>query len=211
MIRKIFSDHANFKTIEFNPGFNLVLAERTKTSTKKDSRNGLGKTTLLEIIHFCLGAKATKGRGLLREPLIGWTFGLVIDLLGSKYIVRRGTDAPQRIFVEGNFHGWPLPPKRDSRTQETFYSINEWNEILGWAIFGLDIAKEETKYLPTFRSLISYFARLGRDAFSTPFEHHRKQREWDKQVNNAFLLNLGWQHAQRLQLLKDQCKTIEEL
>ena len=41
--------------------------------------------------------------------------------------------------------------------------------------------------------------------------HHRVQREWDKQVNNAFLLDLAWQHAGELQQLKDNESALNEL
>jgi len=56
MIRSITADKSSFKSIKFENGLNVVLADRTKESTKKDSTNGLGKSTLLEIIHFCLGS-----------------------------------------------------------------------------------------------------------------------------------------------------------
>ena len=55
MIIAVRSNMPSFNEIELKPGFNVVLADRTKESTKRDSRNGLGKTTLVEIIHFCLG------------------------------------------------------------------------------------------------------------------------------------------------------------
>ncbi|WP_197075644.1 hypothetical protein [Leptospirillum sp. Group II 'CF-1'] len=76
MIKKIFANKSSFKTVEFRPGMNIVWADRTNDSTKKDSRNGLGKTTLIEIIHFCLGAKTSKGKGLLNTNLDGWEFSL---------------------------------------------------------------------------------------------------------------------------------------
>jgi uncharacterized protein YydD (DUF2326 family) len=88
--------------------------------------------------------------------------------------------------------------------------MNEWNLILGYILFGLPISFEEKlKYTPSFRSLISFFIRKGKDAFSTPFEHYRKQLEWDRQVNNAFLLGLAWENAGEFQLLKDRKKGIE--
>jgi uncharacterized protein YydD (DUF2326 family) len=58
MIKKLSANQPSFKTVEFSAGFNVVLADRTQESTKRDSRNGLGKSTLIEIIHFCLGAKS---------------------------------------------------------------------------------------------------------------------------------------------------------
>ena len=65
MIKRVFANRSSFKAVEFQPGFNVVWADRTKESTKKDLRNGLGKSTLIEIIHFCLGAKASRGEGIL--------------------------------------------------------------------------------------------------------------------------------------------------
>ena len=80
MIRKVFANNPSFKVVEFHSGFNVVLADRTKESTKKDSRNGLGKSTLIEIIHFCLGARALRGKGLLVDPLKDWAFSIVLQL-----------------------------------------------------------------------------------------------------------------------------------
>jgi uncharacterized protein YydD (DUF2326 family) len=60
MIHAIRCDQPGFKTVKFFEGLNVVLAERSELATDKDSRNGLGKTTLIDIIHFCLGVKPTK-------------------------------------------------------------------------------------------------------------------------------------------------------
>ena len=49
MIKAVRCDQESFRTVHFKPGFNVILAERTKKTKKKDSRNGLGKTLLIEI------------------------------------------------------------------------------------------------------------------------------------------------------------------
>jgi uncharacterized protein YydD (DUF2326 family) len=67
------------------------------------------------------------------------------------------------------------------------------------------------KYQPTFRSLFSYFARRAPGGFLSPFTHFRNQREWDKQVNVAFLLDLEWRHASEWQELKDRRDLITQL
>lgn len=85
MIYSIKSNKLSFKKIEFKPGFNVILAERTKESTKKDSRNGLGKSTLIEVIHFCLGA--SKGETLSKKEMEGWSFTVDLDLAGKRYSV----------------------------------------------------------------------------------------------------------------------------
>lgn len=208
MIKKLSANHTSFKTIEFHAGFNVVWADRTKESTKRDSRNGLGKSTLIEIIHFCLGAKATKGKGLLVEALQGWEFTLDMELEGKPISIRRCVDDPSSFFVEGNTAHWAVKPKK--KNGEFVYGLKEWNGLLGSLFYGLP-TESDAKYKPTFRSLIFYSIRRGKDAFTTPFEHHRKQVEWDKQINNAFLLGLAWDDASELQLLKDRKKGLDGL
>ena len=90
-------------------------------------------------------------------------------------------------------------------------SNSQWSDVLGWLIFEVPPQAKTDSYEPTFRSLFSYFARRGRDAFSIPFEHFRKQKDWDKQVNTAFLLGLSWDYPAKLQRLKDQEKVVREL
>jgi len=208
MIKKLSANHPSFKTVEFSAGFNVVWADRTQESTKRDSRNGLGKSTLIEIIHFCLGAKSSKGKGLLVEALKGWEFTLEIEMGGKPFSVTRRVDDPNSFFVEGDTARWLLKPKK--KKGEFAYGLREWNALLGSLFYGLPI-EVEAKYQPTFRSLVSYSIRRGKDAFTTPFEHHRKQVEWDKQVNNAFLLGLAWGDASELQMQKDRKKGLESL
>jgi len=156
MIYSIRCDHPSFKEIEFEPGFNIILAERTKESTKKDSRNGLGKSTLIEIIHFCLGGN--KGETLSKPHLDNWTFTLDLDLNEKRYSITRNT-ASTKITIEGDCSNWPIKPTIDKKTEKQIMSRNEWTKILGILIFDLQPMYDEYKYTPTFRSLISYFIR----------------------------------------------------
>ncbi len=54
MLYKLHANKASFKPIEFKQGLNLIVAERTADSDAKNSCNAVGKTTLIEIIDFCL-------------------------------------------------------------------------------------------------------------------------------------------------------------
>lgn len=208
MIKRVFANQRTFKDVVFSKGFNVIWADRTKESTKKDSRNGLGKSTLIEIIHFCLGAKALKNKGLVVEALAGWEFSLELQIGQKQIIVTRSIDAPSEVLIEGDVSAWPIRQKRSSG--ENKYSIKEWNLLLGYLYFGLPIDGEGKKYEPSFRSLIPFFIRRHKDAFSTPFEHHRKQKEWDKQINNSYLLGLEWEDAAELQELKDRKKGLDD-
>lgn len=208
MINAVFANKASFKAVNFTSGFNVILADRTETSTARDSRNGLGKSTLIEIIHFCLGARTRKGTGLTASALRGWSFSLNLTLEGQEVVVTRSVDEPSRVRLQGDTNGWAVQPRTEDG--ERFFRIEDWKKVLGSLSFGLPI-NEERQFSPTFRSLISYFIRPGKDAFSTPFEYFRKQPEWEKQVFNTFLLGLAWEDASDWQGIKEQEKLLDNL
>jgi len=211
MIKRIRSDQSSFRTVKFKPGFNVILADRTSISSDKDSRNGLGKTTLIEIIHFCLGSSLKKDSVLRTKELKNWTFVLDLTLSRKDFTVYRNTSNPSNVKIEGDFSDWPIQPEFDESEKSCFMKIDDWKKILGFLLFDLPIDVYEKKYVPTFRSLISYFVRRGVGAFQAPFRHYPQQKEWDIQVNNAYLLGLNWEYASEFQRLKDQEKTLREL
>ncbi|MBM4305409.1 MAG: DUF2326 domain-containing protein [Deltaproteobacteria bacterium] len=211
MIHSVKCNKPSFKNIKFEPGFNVILAERTKESTKKDSRNGLGKSTLIEIIHFCLGGN--KGETLKKAELKDWSFTLDLDLGNKRYSITRNTLKEGKIVIDGDCSGWPVKPETDKNTGEQVLSIREWTKVLGVLMFDLQYSYPDLKYAPTFRSLISYFIRRDgkQGGFLNPFQQYKAQKEWDKQVNNAFLLDLGWEYASKWQILKDRVNVIDQI
>ncbi len=211
MIHSIKCDVPSFKTIHFKPGFNVILAERTKESTKKDSRNGLGKSTLIEIIHFCLGGN--KGETLSKSRLDNWTFSMEMDLAEKKYSIIRNTSDTSKIVIDGDCSDWPIKPLVDKKTGKQIITRNDWTKVLGVLMFDLQPMYDEYKYHPTFRSLISYFVRKNGQsgAFLNPFQQYKNQLEWDKQVNNAYLLSLGWEYASKWQVLKDRVTILAQI
>lgn len=210
MIHSIMADKPTFKKINFREGLNVVLAERTKGSTKKDSRNGLGKSTLIEIIHFCLGG--TKGDTLGKKEMNNWTFTMKIDLDGRPYLISRNTSNESKIILDGDCSTWPIKPTIDNKTGKQIVSRSDWTRILGRIMFDLQLTYSY-KYHPTFRSLISYFVRKNGQSggFLSPFQQYKNQLEWDIQVNNSYLLGLGWEYATQQQILKDRKKVIEQI
>jgi len=145
---------------------------------------------------------------LLVEALKGWEFSLTMSLDSQDITITRSVDHPGEVHIIGDTSLWQI--QREVQNGEQTYSIKDWNVVLGNLLFGLSMKDTESNYCPTFRSLISYFIRRNKDAFTTPFEHFRKQQEWDKQVNNAYLLGLAWEIAAELQKMKDQKKGLEE-
>jgi uncharacterized protein YydD (DUF2326 family) len=208
MIRRVTTNQPTFKTVEFTPGFNVVWADRTKDSTKKDSRNGLGKSTLIEIIHFCLGASSRRGQGLMVKALEDWEFSADLEIGGKEVRASRSVRTPGQIMVCGEAPGLvegALPGMAQT------VDLGVWTGWLGQHGFGLPMIRPDGRYQPSFRALISYFIRRGKDGFFTPFEYCRKQKEWDKQVHNAFLLGLNWDDAAEFQVLKDRRNGLRHL
>ena len=55
---RLSCNQASFHNIEFNPtGLTLILGKKSENTKKSSSVNGVGKTQVLRLVHFCLGAK----------------------------------------------------------------------------------------------------------------------------------------------------------
>nr|VFJ63404.1 MAG: Uncharacterized protein YydD, contains DUF2326 domain [Candidatus Kentron sp. DK] len=212
MIKRVFANQPSFRPVEFTEGFNVVLADRTREATRKDSRNGLGKSTLIEIIHFCLGAnfdKDVKTKFLPKEHLPNWEFSLDLSVGSHRVIVTRGVDHPKGLVVSGVPSSWPIQPSVRKGTAS--FIAKEWNLSLGHFLFGLPMNREGQSHSPSFRALISYFVRRRKDAYVTPFESFRKQQVLDAQINNAFLLGLAWEDVTELKTIDQRKKGIKAL
>ena len=209
MIEAIRCDQPSFKTVEFKPGFNVVLADRTKESTITDSRNGLGKTTLIEIIHFCLGANTVRGKGLMIDPLEGWRFSLDMRIDGRKLSVTRSTAEPRWFHLEGDIDELGISDRRMDGMRAM--DLKSWIATLGRLLYGLDGREKSYKYHPTFRDLMSYLVRRRTESFVTPFAHVLQQPGKNRQVSNAFLLGLSWEQASQTHELGDEQRALNEL
>ncbi len=202
MITKIYANDKRFKPVYFKKGLNVILADRQHDSDEKDSRNGIGKTTLINIIHFCLGSDLSRSP-LPVDEIEDWIFYLDIELCGQPVTAMRGIENPSNIEISGDTSNFPIAPEVNEKTGLVFYKLAEWRNLLGSCLFGIK-STTRAKYTPSFRSLIPYFIRVGRDAYSEPFSYLRNQKSWQKQVSNSFLLGLNWEHASEVQILKDK-------
>ncbi|MBP2036247.1 DUF2326 domain-containing protein [Streptomyces avidinii] len=199
----------SFREVEFTDGLNLIIAERSEASTDRDSRNGVGKSTLVEIIHFCLGSSVTQKNIIHQLRDDDWEFSLGLEYGDSIFTVRRSLSKATAVVLTNSARDLPLMDAvKVSLNGEIEISTKTWKDILGQICFGLTEETATEKYAPTFRSLVSYFARSGRDAYLDPFTTSRQIRSYQKQVYNAFLVGLNWRHASEWQVLKDQEKMV---
>ena len=217
MILGVRANRKEFNQVSFSQGFNAVVADITKQSTQKDSRNGLGKTTLLNIIHYCLGGREQPNKGLRIPNLKGWEFSVDLVIRGEQVTVSRSgdmtgdvlTDAKDEWFIKYVTQFDDLSQQQQSMGfgNERIVSrrrIDDWTSILGWAMYGLSAQGGAT-----FRNLISYDIR--RNQFENPFENYPRQSTKDIQISNAFMLDLNWQHAVKWQDLKDRKKNVDSI
>ena len=202
MIRSVRSNKATFRPVKLEPGFNVVLADRTDKSSQKDSRNGAGKSLLVEIIHFCLGGSA--GTSLKKKELRDWRFTLDLQLGGKDVSVTRGLDHPNKVEVTGDIAFVPTDVLLPITGGSFQMKSSEWSRSLGAVVFGLPPDEKPQPFTPRFRSLFPFFARSGRDAFSSPFRHNRQTKVGEQQISNSFLLGLGWDYARQWQLLRER-------
>ena len=215
MIKKIFSNLDTFKELEFNPGFNLVLAKKSPGATDRQTRNGAGKSSIIELIHFLFGGSVKKDSIFKNSNLINFTFGLEYTLFDENIRVERSGNKPSRIVAD-----FPKN-KRWSETlgydlfNEHFISNEEYKNLLGNLIFSLPKVQNDEdlhKYIPRFRSLLSYFLRRENEGgFLDPQKHSRVQAVWDEQVNLSYLLGIDWSISQKWQMVREREKTLGEL
>jgi len=205
MIYKVYANNQQFKEVEFKKGLNIILADRKPESGTKDTRNGVGKTSLINILHFCLGSRWNKKnkKDFPIEKIEDWIFSIELDICGERIVASRSIKTHNHIIIEGNTTDFPVKPVIDPENNSQFYLNDDWKKLLGICLFGIE-KSVKTKYSPTFRSLISYFVRRGANAYIDPFKHFRNQNSWDWQVNNAFLLGLRWIDAAEAQEIKDE-------
>jgi len=215
MIHKIYSNLPSFKTIVFNPGLNILLADKTPTSTYRQTRNGVGKTSFIELVHFLTGADSDRKSLFKSQELVKFTFSMEFDLDGKLTLVERSGNNSSKLTIDGDPSNWTIKPKTVTPTGRWVISNENWKLILGEILFGLtagDIETDYEKVPPSFRSLFAYFVRRqASDAFSSPFTQAKMQQTADYQVAIMYLLGLDWTIARDWQKVRDKEKQLEAL
>lgn len=206
MIHELYANKSSFKKIQFNKGINIILAEGDDNT--ENSRNGLGKTTLVHIIHFCLGGTPNK-KYLPEDTFNDWEFTISIDISNEKIYAKRSFNEKSIIIVEGNFSKFPLKPTYSEEKEIYFYTLNEWKEVLGTSLLGLKNEKE-FRFKPTFRKVISYFIRRDEDIKKSPFKTSSTHKNIDVIDCTSFCVGLDWKLMSKYNEYGDEIKRLNE-
>jgi len=210
MIRRIYSSLKTFKELRFRSGLNLLLADKSPHATALQTRNGAGKSSILEIIHFLTAGDCPEDSIFRIPELANHRFGMEFDLGGRTVAVERSGGHPGEVVVaSGDPAGWPVQPEM-TKTGERVLTVKNWDRVLGVLMFGLVEGKGRTAYSPTFRSLFPYFVRRMPGGFSEPHLHFVQGKPGIWQVAVSYLLGLDWTIPQEFQLLRDEEERIKK-
>ena len=212
MIRELKSDLESFKTLTFGPGLNVILADKSPDATDLQSRNGAGKTSLVELVHFLFGADVKPQSIFRSEALSGWTFSASADIGERTCSISRSGKRSNRVQIGGDIGGWPVADQHELLNSSHQFTNDQWKDALGALWFGLPADTAADRFRPTFRSLFSFVARRQESGgFQQPMQHSTMQQRWDRQATVCYLIGLDSTLPGRFQELHNQEKLAKDL
>lgn len=186
----------SFHTVTFNktgPSF-IVGRQQRKEPPEEDkgdqdsnTSNGVGKSLLLYLVNFCLGADPNES---FAKQLDGWAFTLRVEVEGNEVPITRSV-AEQDVVQYGAAR----------------MSLNDFRDTLQDQIFP---ETAEVKFL-TLRSLISAFLRPGKMAYTKWDGIHMSEKPVQRLVRCAYLLGLDVNLVIEKYVLIDELKANKEL
>jgi uncharacterized protein YydD (DUF2326 family) len=191
---------------------NVVLADRAEDSDETESTNGLGKSTLIRIMHFCLGSDFSREKVLNHPDLKGATFFLDFDWNGTECTVSRSTVREKNIRVSADFLQGLTLDTVDLGEGFVEVSLDAWKVVLAERYYP-EAAIGENRFAPSFRDLAVYLLRLGKAAYADPQNAFQNQSGASKRLCVSFLLRLNWAQQREIEAQsqkRDQNKTAIE-
>lgn len=196
MITKIYSRTLKtFKTIEFHEGFNFLISE----SVDGLSNNGTGKSSLLQIINFCLCSSNEKI--MEYEELNNHEFSIDLKFeQGLLTLTRKIEGACSKIVIddENNILGLGILKNAEK-------NIDHVKERLAKLFFDVD------DNVISFRTLISPFMKRGAYAFNHIFKTHAMEKNIVTQLKNSFLIGIPSEPVIRLKNIINDRETFLKL
>jgi uncharacterized protein YydD (DUF2326 family) len=201
MLHQLAADDPRFRTIKFRPGLNILVAQSTEHSAATDSRNGLGKSSMVELLHFLLGGQA-KPTDLVRcEALRNWTFALKLSgppETGELLAVKRTGSDPSTVWLQA------IPAAPDGQRLR----MTDWQRRIESDLFGLVDPHPGL----SGRMLLSFLIRrTSSHGFNSPVQSFPKQRDVDATPNLAYLLGLDVGLAEKYKQLADRRAARQDL
>jgi uncharacterized protein YydD (DUF2326 family) len=100
-LKKLYSEPPRlFQTVKFKNGINFIFGKKHTAKDTKESLNSIGKSTLLDLIDFCLLSDFSKKNTRLykeKKRLTNHKIVLEFEIKGIHYIIKRTVDKPKEI------------------------------------------------------------------------------------------------------------------
>ncbi|WP_342304382.1 DUF2326 domain-containing protein [Methanolobus sp. ZRKC5] len=189
---KVYSNKESFRTVTFNEtGLSFIVAEQDnpESNDKGKTYNGVGKSFLVRIIHFCFGANEN-GYKELCEKLPDWEFYVDFKLGNNIYTVKRTTNEPNGMELNNEL-----------------ISVSAFRDEMNSLCF--NIPKNITDI--SFRSLIPFFIRPKRNSYVAFNEPGKVVRPYQTLLFNSFLLGLDISLIQEKEKIKKELDRITTL
>ena len=197
MIYRIYSSLPSFKELHLRPHLNVLLAEKHEGASSKQTRNGAGKSSMVEIIHFLTAGECSQGSIFQLPELVDYMFGMEFDLDGQRVGVERTGKTHGDVTVFADISGWGVKAQDKQATEGGHsVSVKDWDRVLGRMIFRFDElgTVKSGNALHTFRSLLPYFVRRMPGGFTEPHLHFVGAKPAAYQVGISYLLGMDWTH-----------------
>jgi len=165
---RLSSNMNSFHSVEFKDGLNLIVGKQANPndSNKKNTYNGVGKSLIIYLIHFCLGSNRID---VFEEKIPGWEFKLDFLLDGKMFTSMRNTKKQSEIFLNNEK-----------------LTITKFRSIMLDKVFGI---QDKINFL-TFNSLFPRFIRRDRECYVKYDTFVRKEQDYSRILNNTYLLGL---------------------
>ncbi|ENM3830187.1 TPA: ABC-three component system protein [Vibrio metoecus] len=208
MLNKLTSDLSSFKSVTFHNGLNIILADKTDSSTDRQTRNGAGKSSLVELINTLLGSDIKKDSLVKSDALKEKSFSLNMTINSHAIEVSKSGEFPTKVFINKDDDN--VVPLKSVENGRFVISNEQWTRFLGNQIFGIHNSYFEMKHSVSFRLLFSYFARSSK-GFDSPDKTFPQQARWQSQVALTYLLKLNWKLVREFEAIRQKDKLIRAL
>jgi uncharacterized protein YydD (DUF2326 family) len=151
---RLSANHSSFNT--------LIVGAHSKTGS---TYNGVGKSLIVELLHFCLGSSKNEEFG---RKIPQWEFTLEFAIQGEQHKVSRNTSNQQVVYLN-----------------HSEMKVSEFNAWLEPRIFSIPSGVKGL----SFRALITKFLRRGVKQYVDPRQTGEKS-EYDVLLRNLFLLGI---------------------
>lgn len=188
------ASESSFKKVTFNKkGVSFILAEQSHPEQSDNSKtyNGVGKSLLVALVNFCLGA-ATQNK-ISKSLLLNlpeWHFILNIEINNKPHEIIRYVNRSNLITFD-----------KEEQPLSDFYNTLES------LCFALPV---DVSYL-SFRSLLPFFLRPSKQSYLNYADPQGSMQPYQKQLYNAFLLGLDVYLVQEKKRLKKELDETNKL